>query len=243
MSQLKHKILDSINIKDLQALVDESVDKQLEEEGLSEVLPEVGFIQPEQEVVVESVAATHKPFSLSTEALSEDIKTAHMDLYRGYIKSFNRVSAELDTASRTGIDPNASEFKSLKDEELFNMNAIYLHELYFANISDVYSEIRHDTLAFMRLARDFGTFDDWQFDFMACAESAGEGWAVTVFSTYLQKFINVPVKSHCDNIPLGCYPVVVLDVHSHAYHHDYLNNRRVESVINYLKRKGIDFEI
>lgn len=50
------------------------------------------------------------------------------------------------------------------------MNGSYLHELYFANIADSQSRISMDSLSYMRLNRDFGTFDNWQRDFIACAK-------------------------------------------------------------------------
>ena len=40
--------------------------------------------------------------------------------------------------------------------------------MYFENISDLNSTVSVDSLSYMRLARDFGTFDDWQKDFIAC---------------------------------------------------------------------------
>ena len=90
-------------------------------------------------------------------------------MYEQYIKDFNTISAQLDTADRNNASGNHSAFRSLKIDEVYNLNAAYLHELWFANIGDLQSEITMDTLAFMRLERDFGSFDAWQMDFLACA--------------------------------------------------------------------------
>jgi Fe-Mn family superoxide dismutase len=104
------------------------------------------------------------------------------------------------------------------------MNAVYLHELYFANISDVNSNIQMDSLAYMRLDRDFGSFDDWQRDFIACCASSRCGWVVTYLNTYTQKYMNCVVDLHSQNVPVGFYPVIVMDVWQHAYYRDYLKN-------------------
>lgn len=96
------------------------------------------------------------------------------------------------------------------------MNAVYLHELYFANIGDVSSEIMQDNLSYMRLARDFGTFDDWQRDFLACAMSAREGWAICGYNTFLRRFVNVVIDLHDTSVPVGLYPVAVIDCWNHA---------------------------
>ena len=158
--------------------------------------------------------------------LSTANKNAHLDLYKNYIETFNRVSAELDAANRSEVSKNHSNFRSLKIDETFNMNAAYLHELYFANISDLHSEIAMDSLAYMRLARDFGTFDDWQKDFIACCSSSRNGWACTVYNTWLQSYHNCVIDLHSDNVPVGVIPIIVIDMWEHSYYRDYLNNSK-----------------
>ena len=176
--------------------------------------------------VDEAYIATKKDFSLNTELLDKKVKSSHEDLYTAYVESLNKVSARSDTIDRETANANSSGYRALKQDEIYNMNAVYLHELYFANISDQESVIHQDTLCYMRLVRDFGTFDAWQQDFIACALSAREGWAVTVFSTFLQRYINVAVDSHDLHVPMGCIPVVVIDMWAHAFHRNYLNDKR-----------------
>lgn len=176
------------------------------------------------EVVSESYVASPKQFDITTELLSQKTKSSHMKLYHGYVEKLNRASAQLDTADRASASPTSS-YRAIKQAEIYNKNAVYLHELYFANISDVRSEIAYDSLTFMRLARDFGSFDDWQWDFIACALSSHNGWAVTAFDVQLQRFINFFIDGHECNIPIGCYPVIVLDCNEHAYFRDYLDSR------------------
>lgn len=174
----------------------------------------------------ESYVALPKQFDLSTELLSPNTKKAHNDYYQECIKIFNEDSAHLDTADRKGANYDHSSYRSMKGDEIRILNSIYLHELYFANVSDVHSQIDMDTLAFMRLERDFGTFDDWQFDFIACAMSSRNGWAVCAFSTFLQRYVNFFIDDHDQGIPVGCYPVIVIDCHEHAYYRDYLLDRK-----------------
>ena len=172
----------------------------------------------------ESFVAQDKSFSLPTELLSDASKKNHIELYQKYVEDFNRISAELDTADRENSNSNHSQYRSLKIDETYNMNAIYLHELYFSNISDLHSEISMDSLAYMRLARDFGTFDAWQNDFIACCLASRCGWAITYFNTYTQSYMNVPIDLHSLNVPFGSYPVIVMDVWQHAYYRDYLKD-------------------
>jgi superoxide dismutase, Fe-Mn family len=193
-----------------------------------------------KEIVQESFSAKANTFNLSTEMLSLRNKQNHVDLYTEYVDSFNRISAELDAADRLSANSRASSYRSLKIDETFNMNAIYLHEKYFENISDVNSEIAMDSISFMRLQRDFGTFDDWQKDFVACALSSRSGWAITAYNTYLRSYVNCFVDGHSNNMPAGCIPVIVMDVWQHAYYRDYLKDVKTYT---YAMMKEIDWEV
>lgn len=190
-------------------------------------------------VVMEALNVIPRSFPLKTEKLSLASKTAHEELYKGYVESFNKTSVALDVASREESKSSASAFRSLKADETFNLNALKLHELHFANISDVTSEISMDSQAYIRLARDFGTFEKWQFDFMACAMAARNGWALTVYDPYKNVFMNCVVDSHDTNIPLFTIPVLVLDMWEHAYFRDYTNDKK-SYIINMMREINWD---
>jgi len=167
-----------------------------------------------------------KPFKQVSEFVSQKTKSAHEELYKGYVESFNKVSAELDTADRGNANPRHSQYRSLKVDETFNLNAMWLHELYFANCYDPHSEVTMDSLAYMRLERDFGTFDDWQKDFMACALASKAGWAVVGYHMFLRKYVNIMIDEHSGHVPVGFYPVIVVDMWEHAYYRDYLTDKK-----------------
>jgi len=197
-----------------------------DEEIIENIRETLGLDEPisDNKVLSEAFVAQEKMFNLSTELLSKSNKINHLELYDQYVKDFNVISAELDTADRENATSNSSRFRSLKSDETYNMNAVYLHELYFANISDVHSQIGMDSLSYMRLARDFGSFDDWQKDFIACCTASRCGWAITYFSTYLQRYVNCSIDLHSLNVPVGGYPIIVMDVWQHAYYRDYLKD-------------------
>lgn len=174
----------------------------------------------------EAYVAEAKPFSQVTEFLSQKTKDAHTQLYKGYVETLNRVSSELDTAERSKADSKHSEFRSLKLDEVYNLNATWLHELFFANCFEPHSEIYMDSIAYLRLERDFGTFEDFQKEFMACALSSGNGWAVCGYNMYLQRYICTFVSNHSQDVMLGLYPLVVIDMWEHAYFKDYQTDKR-----------------
>ena len=167
-----------------------------------------------------------RPFEIRSEVISEPTIKAHDELFNGYVEGLNRLSAKLDGADREDVNPNDSQFRTLKANECYLINGAFLHALYFENIGDLQSTIAMDTLAYMRLQRDWGTFNDWQEDFVATGLAARNGWVVTVFNAFLNRFINVMIDSHDVGMPLGSYPVIVIDCWEHAYAPDFQNKRK-----------------
>ena len=190
----------------------------------------------------ESYVVQAKKYNLPTELLSDKNKKEHQELLAKYVKALNEVSTKLDTVSREDSNLNFSEYRSLKIDEVYNLNAAYLHALFFENISDQRSIITMDSLAFMRLERDFGSFDAWQKDFVACCLSARNGWGVTVYNTMLKRYINIVVDLHHHNIPMGSHPIIVMDCWEHSYYRDYLSDRKtyVYGMMKELNWKEID---
>jgi Fe-Mn family superoxide dismutase len=174
----------------------------------------------------EAYVAEPKPFKQVSELLSQKAKDMHTGLYKNYVESLNTVSAELDTADRSAANPRHSDFKSLKLDEAYNLNAVWLHELYFANCFDPHSEIVMDSQAYLKLQRDFGAFDAWQKDFMATAMAAGNGWAVCGYHMFLRRFVNMIVSHHSGDVMLGVFPVIVVDMWEHSYTRDYLSDKK-----------------
>ena len=167
-----------------------------------------------------------KPFKQVSELVSQKTKTSHTDLYKGYVESLNKTSAELDTVDRADSNPRHSKYRSLKLDEVFNLNAAWLHELYFSNCFDPHSEVTMDSMAFLRIERDFGSFEDWQRDFMACALSSQNGWVVMGYHMFLKKFVNMLIDGHDGHVPVGFYPVIVVDMWEHSYYRDYLSDKK-----------------
>lgn len=180
----------------------------------------------EDEKLEESFVASKKSYTLNTDMISAKNKENHFKVYQGYVDAFNRISAELDTADRDSSNPLHSIFKMTKENEIDSLNSVWLHELFFANIGDIHSQISMNSLSFMRIERDFGSFDDWQKDFIACAVSSKSGWAVLGYNMFLNSYMNIFIEGNSQNIPVGFMPVVVLDTHQHAYYRDYLGNIR-----------------
>jgi superoxide dismutase, Fe-Mn family len=176
-------------------------------------------------VLAEGYVAQAKPYEQVSELVSAKTKGAHKELYLGYVEALNRTAAELDTADRASAGPNKSAFRDLKLAEAQNANAVWLHELYFKNCFDPHSEIYLNTKAYMRLERDWGTFNDAQRDIVACCMAARDGWMVLGYSMYLKRLICTVIDGESQHVLMGLYPLIVIDMHEHAYFRDYLTDK------------------
>jgi Fe-Mn family superoxide dismutase len=177
-------------------------------------------------VLKEAYVTEPKKFDLKTESISEKVKQARQKEFEGFVKSLNEISAQLDTVDREESDDKKSMFRGLKVDESHCMNAAFLRALHFENISDLRSSITMDTLSFLRLERDFGSFDAWQKDFIACGMASRDGYVITGYSIYLKRYMNMVIDTESLNVPVGFFPVISLDVAEGAYYRDYLSDRR-----------------
>jgi Fe-Mn family superoxide dismutase len=195
----------------------------------------------EKETVNENYTVQTQTYRLPTELLSEKTKSSHQKIMEDHAASLNWIASNLAAVNRDEVEnSNNSKFRGLKIDEVYNLNASFLHSMFFENISDVNSKVTVDSLAYMKLSRDFGDFDSWQKDFIACSLSARSGWAVTVYNTFLGKYMNVVCDLHGSNIPFSSIPVVVLDCWEHSYYKDYLNDSKRYT---YAMMKELDWNV
>ena len=207
--------------KNLQKIIQEAVGNVLGTTAKIEK-PVKEIIKITKNIIKEAVILIPRSFILKTDVQSPTTKENHEKLYKSYVDSFNKISSKLDSVSKQDAENiNDSEFRRLKIDENHNMNGAKFHELYFTNIGDLNSEIRADSIPFMRLSRDWGTFDQWQLDFRACGMAAGEGWTICYFDPFKQRYFNCFIEKHNMYIPLMGIPVVVMDTWHHAWFYDY----------------------
>ena len=157
---------------------------------------------------------------------------AHYTLYEGYINKYNEIDAIFKAGDGQPSEANAtySKFRGLKRGESYSLNAIILHELYFSNIGGKENVVPDSVLKLIE--RDFGTFENWELDFIATAK-ASRGWAKLAFEQRTQRFMNMSFDTHdMGGIVLG-FPLIVLDVYEHAYFMQY-GTDKVSYINNFL---------
>ena len=176
--------------------------------------------------LTEAFVLSPKKYDIQTDVLSQKALSANIKQFEQTVKVANDISAKLDSADRSSANYMDSEFRELKNAETYNLNDAFLTSLHFDNIADPTSKIMMDSLVYMRLSRDFGTFEDWQKDFIACAMSARNGFAVTVYNGSLNRYMNVVVDDSLVGPMMNCIPVICLSVKDSFYFRDYLDDRK-----------------
>jgi Fe-Mn family superoxide dismutase len=173
----------------------------------------------------EDYAVKSNPFELKTDLLSPRAKKLMKDVYETTVKDLNEVSTLIEGAQRAIEAGERSSYRDLKRDEQRLISQSFLLASFLENIDDQNSVLNMDTLSYMRLTRDWGTFDDWQKDFLACALRSRSGFALTVFSRVLDRYINVCVDSDMSGIPIGSSVVVALCVFDGFYARDYTGSK------------------
>ncbi len=201
---------------------------KINDETLNAIIRETLGLEKSQEgeSLNEAYVVSSKDYDLNTDLLSKKAISANLRVMQTGIDNLNEISARLDSADTSKANSSSSDFRNLKLDETYNINASFLSAYYFDNIADPTSKITMDSMAYMRLNRDFGTFDDWQKDFIACGLSSRDGWALTVYNCFLNRYMNVVVDSDNLNIPMNCYPVIVLNMSESMYFKDYLDDKK-----------------
>lgn len=180
-----------------------------------------------KQTLTESFVLSPKKYDIQTDVLSQKAISANIEDFENTVKIVNEISAKLDSADRNSANLDKdSEFRELKNAETHNLNDAFLTSLHFDNIADPTSKVMMDSLSYMRLSRDFGTFEEWQKDFIACALSARNGFVATVYNGSLNRFMNVVIDDSVVGPMMNCIPVICLCTKESFYFRDYLNDRK-----------------
>ncbi|MFA7278020.1 MAG: Fe-Mn family superoxide dismutase [Candidatus Gracilibacteria bacterium] len=159
--------------------------------------------------------------------ISEKALEIHHDkLYQGYVNKKNEIEEKLKTVDRaTGNNVTYSDFRSLKLEETFAANGVYLHEDYFSVLGGEGQTALDAAELSEAITAEFGSVDAWVTDFKACGMSA-RGWAVLAYDTNDGRLHNYIGDMHNQGGVWGAIPVIVLDIYEHAYFIDYGSDRK-----------------
>jgi Fe-Mn family superoxide dismutase len=156
---------------------------------------------------------------IGMQGFSEPLLKNHFTLYQGYVTNTNKV---LDTLDQMTKDAKTAtqEFAELKRRLGWEFNGMRLHEYYFENLGGKGSIDKNGKLA-KKTAESFGSYEAWEKDFRATGAMRGIGWVVLYQDTASNRLINFWVNEHDVSHPVGCNPLMIMDVFEHAFMLDY----------------------
>lgn len=167
-------------------------------------------------------------YSKDITVINKEQFDVHIRLYEGYVTNINKIdeilqksNVQRNNALYEQANATFSIYRELKRGETYALNGVILHELYFENIG---GSNEPDRQVLDILKRDFGSFANWQDDFIATAK-ASRGWAVLAYDQRSERYRNISLDSHdLGNIAYSA-PILILDVYEHAYFLQYADNK------------------
>ena len=160
----------------------------------------------------------------SLEGFSEKQLVLHYGLYEGYIKKVNEINEKLESANLISANHNYSEYRNLLVDLSHNLNGVILHELYFSNLTDKFTEYSE---AFkMIIERDFGSIKHFTENFKAAGMASRCGWAITGYNYRDGKIRNFAIDQHNLHVPVFVRPLLIMDTWEHAFGTDYGTDKK-----------------
>jgi Fe-Mn family superoxide dismutase len=156
----------------------------------------------------------------------------HVQLYAGYVKQVNALTAELAELRGQGKASGSNpEFAEITRRLGFEYNGMILHEYYFENLrSGGEPQPPAGSGLAQALEQVYGGVEQWAKDFQAIGEMRGVGWAVLFEDPMTDRLSNHWITLHQEGIPAGFKPILVMDVWEHAYMRDYKATERKKYV-------------
>ena len=160
---------------------------------------------------------------LGTPGFSDKALETHFFLYEGYVNSTNKILSELEGMVRAG-QYDSVEFSELKRRLGWEFDGMRNHEYYFESMGGD-GAADENGKAHKKISENFGSFSEWQKDFVATAKMRGIGWAALYEDVKSGRLINFWIGEHDQGHPAGANLLLNIDVFEHAYFPDYGKDR------------------
>lgn len=157
---------------------------------------------------------------IGTPGFSDQLLQNHFTLYQGYVKNTNALAETLAKMAEDG-KTGSPEYAELKRRFGWEFNGMRLHQYYFSNMTKSGgARVENSTLE-SEIAKEFGSFENWQKDFKSTGAMRGIGWAILYRDTWTGRLFNVWVNEHDLGHLAGGQPLLIMDVFEHAFMLDY----------------------
>lgn len=165
--------------------------------------------------------------------ISDQTLEMHLKLYEGYVKSTNKLRAQLFSIIKDEkVDQEEMPVYSELTRRLgFEYNGMVLHEHYFGNLKRGATAKPDPHGPFVKIAESsFGSLNVWKTDFSSVGKMRGVGWAICYLDPADGVVSNHWVSLHEHGNIAGFIPLLVMDVWEHAYLLDYKPSERSDYI-------------
>jgi Fe-Mn family superoxide dismutase len=170
---------------------------------------------------------------IGTDGFSEKLLTTHFTLYQGYVTNTNKLADQLKTLLDSDMVASP-EYAEITRRFGWEFNGMRLHEYYFENMKKGGAQLAAGSPLENALKQQFGTFENWQKDFVATGAMRGIGWAILYYDPQGDRYFNCWVNEHDTGHLAGCVPLLIMDVFEHAFIIDY-GTKRADYIQSFLK--------
>ncbi len=158
----------------------------------------------------------------SVAGLSRTTLDEHHQLYAGYVRKANALSAQLNAIQNSVRIVHTTDIVNIKGDLCFALAAVRNHEMYFEILGD------HKTPAPQilqdRIAANFGTMENYIEDLRKTA-LVTRGWTWTVLDHLTGRLWNLSGQ-HNGLFPFwDARPILTIDLCDHAYFYDFGHHR------------------
>ncbi|MCI7304680.1 MULTISPECIES: superoxide dismutase [Trueperella] len=144
----------------------------------------------------------------------------HSKHHKTYVDGANKALENLAAAREAG---DFSKINQFEKDLAFNLGGHSNHSVFWKNLSPNGGGEPEGELA-EAIKDAFGSFDGFKKQFTAVATGIqGSGWAVLAYDTIGQRLTTFQLFDQQANVPVGTYPILMLDMWEHAFYLDYLN--------------------
>lgn len=147
--------------------------------------------------------------------LDDSLLKMHFKLYEGYVNNTNSVLDKLQVLMATGGN-RSPEYGALKRILGWEFDGMLLHEYYFENLGGSQPLDTNDPL-YLKMEKDFGSYDKWKLDFVSTGLMRGIGWVVAYIEPKEGRLVNEWINEHDLGHLAGATPILIMDVFEHAY--------------------------
>ncbi len=166
--------------------------------------------------------------------ISADSVTEHLKLYAGYVKHANLILSKIEEMSKDS-ETNAYALGELQRRFGFEFDGMRNHEYYFKSLEGGAQALAQNSVLYLAITEEFGSFDAWLARFKGVALTRGIGWAMLYYDKTTGRLLNAWVdEQHLGHLT-GLSPILALDVWEHAFVPDYKASGKKAYVEDFFK--------